>query len=863
MAELNLSMILTLLFEELNVSNKEIAEWLDVAESTATKLRKGKLRQAFDVKYLYDTAFARLPARFNNMPASGFLRDVLIPSLKNIGCYPPELARHANDSYESFAQILLTLALKNRGSAKAAAASTEVLSNECHLVGQDYHLSAFMGRDDVIEAIRKKLETAHVAVLSGIGGIGKSYAAIRYAERYQNQYVNIQRVFYDSDIRHTVSKLMFENLHEGQQSEEELFQNRLKALYRFDKSTLLILDNMDEISDYENLKALLRSRIHMIITTRLRGHGLEDYLIHIDKLAAEDQMALFEHHLGRKVPQGDKSSVEDIFAQVGGHTLLIELIAKTIRNSDMTPAEMLAYLRGDDKAPFDEVEISKDDRMLQETMDQYVSRLFNINALNAEAVQALMFLTLVPLKGVQRVLFKKLGGFRNNSGVLLLAENSWVITDENDPAGPRIRLHPVICTVARQKTAPDFESCRIFLQNLLKKCSDGELTETEKEDLKGVARTILTAVSFTPGHDEEVGYLSDFAKAMWDRCCYKEALEIYQFTLNDMVLKAAVNDACSHSRATLHTRIAELYTRLADYESSISHYQQAIRITEKTCGEESLEVAGLYNDIGFLFRKKSDYETALIYLKKAMDIREKHPETNPLDLAVTYNDIGVVYINMEDYREAGRYYAKALELRKGNPQAAPQDLAYSYHNLGTVAQREGRFDAAIANHEAALKLRKAAFGEEHPDVSASLNQMGIDYMSRKNPGDLEIAWEYFQQALAIRKKILGESHPDTAWTLFSISLWYISQGADQEAAKALEQVIGIRQKTIGAQHLYTADARYHLGVVYGRMGRIPEAIAELSMAEEIQSMKGADKSLAKTKDALTAVHQGSGTACKE
>lgn len=852
MKEPNLPTILELLYQELKVSNKDISDWMHITASTATKLRQGKITQSFKVDALYKNVFKKLPT-YNGaaMSEEDFLRDLLIPKLRKLGCLTAELERHENDSYQSFCMTLLTVALNSGEPVREASPAKLQAPSGCHLVSQDYHLSAFMGRDDVIEAIHRQLQTAHVAVLSGIGGMGKSYAAIRYAEKYHNGYSNIQRVFFDSDIRHTISKLMFENLDEEQQSEEEIFQNRLKALYRFDQTTLLILDNVDAVPDYENLKALFRSRIHIIITTRLHGHGLEEYLIHIDKLTAADQMNLFQYHLGRKVSEKDMHAVEELFAQVGGHTLLIELLAKTIRNSDMTPDEMLTYLQGDGQAPLDQVEISKDDGMLQATMDQYVSKLFNVNALNAEAIQALMFLTLVPLKGIQRVLFKRLSEFRNNSAVLLLTENSWVITDEGDSNGPRIRLHPVICTVAKQNIPHDFQSCQPFLNNLLAKCTDSGLDETVKEDLRGVSRTIPHAVDFAPDSDKETAYLDRLAKAMWDLCCYKEALELYQFTLNEMVLKAADHDSRPQLSISLYTRIAELFTRLADYDASISHYEKAIEIAEGTYGADGLESAGLYNDIGFVFRKKSDYEAALNYLKKAMVIRENHGDANPLDLAVTYNDIGVVYINMEDYPEAKYYYTKALELRKENPNAAPKDLAYSYHNLGTVAQRKQDFDSAIKNHTDALKIREEAFGGMHPDVSASLNQIGIDYMSRKKPGDSEIAWNYFEKALAIRKKILGESHPDTAWTLFSMAKWHMSQGNYQDAAKVLHQVIDIRRNTIGAQHLYTADARYNLGLVYTELKNYPAALKQLSEAQRVQRLKGADKGLGKTEDQLT------------
>ena len=66
-----------------------------------------------------------------------------------------------------------------------------------------------------------------------------------------------------------------------------------------------------------------------------------------------------------------------------------------------------------------------------------------------------------------------------------------------------------------------------------------------------------------------------------------------------------------------------------------------------------------------------------------------------------------------------------------------------------------------------LDMRKEFYGLEHPEVAASLANVGyIDCVM----GDFETAKEYFQSSHALRKKIYGEEHPCIADSLNNLGI---------------------------------------------------------------------------------------------
>jgi tetratricopeptide (TPR) repeat protein len=79
------------------------------------------------------------------------------------------------------------------------------------------------------------------------------------------------------------------------------------------------------------------------------------------------------------------------------------------------------------------------------------------------------------------------------------------------------------------------------------------------------------------------------------------------------------------------------------------------------------------------------------------------------------------------------------------------ELGWVYHDTGDVRR-------AINYYEQALSIAKEVYGERHPNVAITLNNIGGAW---KAMGDSQRAKEYFQQAYSIFRKFYGDEHPST------------------------------------------------------------------------------------------------------
>lgn len=123
-----------------------------------------------------------------------------------------------------------------------------------------YNSGCFVGRKTEIMIIDDILSANQLVFLSGIGGIGKTELAKKYADKYREKYNTITFAIYEKDIKTLVNnEIMINNLEQDEkETDEEYFKRKLKILEKTAKEDdLIIIDNFDVEYD-EKLESLFR-----------------------------------------------------------------------------------------------------------------------------------------------------------------------------------------------------------------------------------------------------------------------------------------------------------------------------------------------------------------------------------------------------------------------------------------------------------------------------------------------------------------------------------------------------------------------------------------------------------------------------
>lgn len=324
------------------------------------------------------------------------------------------------------------------------------------------------GRENELKRIATIFTTSNYAIITGIGGIGKSYTALAYAHSLSEEsgWI-IQHIISETsdNLRTSISKLQFDNFFSTNtittpENEEENFDNIIANLKKCINPTLIILDNFDhsltpdERKDFEKLKKC--DSIHFLITSRNTLKQDKQHVIHTLPLDDDSLLMLYKYYRFKDFTEHknyldyQKDILNKLFNFVEKHTLMISLLAKLSERCSLSEASIYELLNDNLSLPSEEINITKDTIPIENSINGILKKIFDISQLTTDEKSIMRYMSLMPLAGVDIDLFEKLTSHPRNK-IHALVNSGWIIKNEETFA---IRLHPLVRNVIQE-----FDNC--------------------------------------------------------------------------------------------------------------------------------------------------------------------------------------------------------------------------------------------------------------------------------------------------------------------------------------------------------------------------------------------------------------------
>jgi len=211
------------------------------------------------------------------------------------------------------------------------------------------------------------------------------------------------------------------------------------------------------------------------------------------------------------------------------------------------------------------------------------------------------------------------------------------------------------------------------------------------------------------------------------------------------------------------------------------------------------------------------------YGDTCIGIKESFTEEIPEEPSEKSNylmDIGNLYDFNGCYREAEPLFKQSLEIRRKIYGEYHPNVATSLNNLALLYYEESKYNEAEPLYKQALEIIKKIHGEYHPNVATSLNNLAELYLKK---GRYDEAEPLFKQSLEIFRKIYGEYHPNVATSLNNLALLYYEEGKYGEAEPLFKQSLEINRKIHGEYHPDVATSLNNLALLYYEEGKYGEA----------------------------------------
>eukprot|EP00058_Branchiostoma_floridae_P025702 XP_002611192.1 hypothetical protein BRAFLDRAFT_88408 [Branchiostoma floridae] len=204
------------------------------------------------------------------------------------------------------------------------------------------------------------------------------------------------------------------------------------------------------------------------------------------------------------------------------------------------------------------------------------------------------------------------------------------------------------------------------------------------------------------------------------------------------------------------------------------------------------------------------------------------------------------YASMYDFEKAILWAEMAIknELSKHGVGTAHPDIAASLNNLGTACSNIGDHRKAVSYYEQSLQMKRIIYGEgtTHPDIAGPLNNLGIAW---SNLGDYRKAVSYYEQSLHMKRSIYGKdsAHSNIATSLNNLGNAWSNVGDHRKAVSYHEQALQMKRSIHGENtaHPDIAASLNNLGNAWSNLGDHRKAVSYHEQALQMKrSIYGED-----------------------
>ena len=723
--------------------------------------------------------------------------------------------------------------------------------------------SLFKGREEFLRKIHDTMGrvehrghqrfaaiTASVTAVAvhGLGGIGKTRAAIEYAHHYAEEYTALLFVRADSlaGLQQNLAALcgpMVFDLPEKDANEIDVQVAAVLHWLQQHPAWLLIFDNSDTEEAAQAVQELLGSLTpagQVLVTSRLSNWpGAVESLV-LDVLEEADAAAFLMERTQarrRKTPQDD-AQARTVAMELGRLALALEQAGAYIERHRSTFAEYLSEWneRRDKLLAF------FDERVMQYPMSVAITWQTSFDGLVEPARRLLRILAWLASDPIPEWLLETADGpFASAKGKRVKTR------PDAREALADLEAHSL---VTRSGETPTFSIHRLVL-DVTRHNSPSIL---KHRDLKAALRWVDAAFV---GHPQDVrtwSVLVPLASHALVVAGHADAAEIRKPT------------------AKLMNALATLYLTRAKYYQAEPLLRRALALCKKSFGGDQPEVATLLSNLAQSLQATNRIEEAERLLRQALAIKSRalgrdHPDvaayinnlarllqdTNRLQraeplmrqaLAISqsayghYHGVVALYLNnlarllhdMNRLDEAEPLMRQALKIDENAKGANDPDVASDLNNLAGLLKATNRLGEAEPLMRRALAIDEHVYGSDHPKVATDLNSLAGLLYREKRLGEAE---SLYRRALAIDEHAYGRDHTKVALRLSNLAGLLSETKRLHEAEPLMRRAVAINEQSYQPDHRQFAASLWNLASLLQATDRLPEAEPLMRRAVEV------------------------------
>lgn len=650
-----------------------------------------------------------------------------------------------------------------------------------------FERATFVGRETEIATLDSMLARGGVAVVFGLGGVGKSALAREYAARNQVRYSTI--CWLDAQTEDGIIEGLLRLGVVTAKGNDRLADRRIAAkrildsvLTSSDRPPLFIFDNLQE---ERHLREWLPGReASALITSQNTAWGEDIHAIPLSVWPIDTAVGYLQREARRSDLTGEDANA--IVEALGALPLAISHAAASLRWSRMlAPRRYLEHISAHlNRAPRD-VEYPRS-----------VFATFRLAIAQAEhevpgAAALLCFAASFAPDAIPDELFRQPAEVYATGQQRLVPEGGEL--DLHSVVADAVQLDEALGALDRLSLLVYSEGSQTYRIHRLVQLASQDLIAANARAWSECAVAVVDAAF--PGDG-----LFGVGFSAWQQC-----MRLLPHAL--AALDALPNDPSFLSAGHLAHRCAVYLCQRGEYGAGEALNNRALVIRERSLGTEHAGLVYSLNLFGIIYRQQGRYREAEGAHTRALEIREKAFGPDGVDVSHSLNNLATIYSDQGRYDDASALHERALAIRERSLGPDHADVAESLQNLASSYVHRRRYDDAMALLTRALGIRESVLSPDDPLLAITLETIAE---VRRAQGRLREAEPLFIEALKKYENALGPDHPDVAEFLCNFAELYEAQGYSEDARRMYLRALVIREKTLGSDSLRTEAVREKL-----------------------------------------------------
>jgi tetratricopeptide (TPR) repeat protein len=624
--------------------------------------------------------------------------------------------------------------------------------------------SLFKGREGVLERLRTGLTrtsdgsaaAATATALQGLGGVGKTRAAIEYALRHSDDYSAL--LFVRAETRESLEAGLAAlagadilNLPEKEAHEDAVKIAAVLGWLAQHPVWLMILDNVDDRRAAVAVEKLMPklSGGRVLITGRIANFSAAVEMLPLDVLDIGDATAfLLERTQGRRTGAPDDAALaQELAENLGRLALGLEQAGAYIATKRIG---ITAYLK-----------------LWQENRAKVLNWFDkNLMAYDHDAGLAATWAASVEqLTPAGRRLLERLAYFAPEPVPETLLDVAAPGGDADFDAHEALAdlfAHSLTARIAAAAGEPTFAIHRLVQDFTQRGMEEGKHKRVLAEALEWVNAAFV-------GNPTDV----------------RSWLTLDPLSPHVLTLARHADDAgITEPTSRLMNQLGSLFYAKSRYAEAEPLMRRALAITEARYGPDHPTVASSLNNLAEMLRATNRLAEAEPMVRRALAITEASHGPDHPTVATTINNLAQLFQATNRLAEAEPMYRRALAIDEASYGPDHPDVAIDLNNIAGLLQATNRLAEAEPLYRRALAIDEARYGPNHPDVAIDLNNLAQLLLATNRLPEAEPLMRRVVEILLSFTARTGHQHPNLLASFGNYTRLLVAMGRSKAKARA-------------------------------------------------------------------------------